>query len=107
MSKRTLVITLFLAAAGCSHHASNVTDITYVCSSGEQPVASYPSPESAFLEYSGEKHRLIRVRSGSGARYADDNYVWWTKGSEASLFALEPDGSTGERLDECRIAGDQ
>ena len=107
MSKRTPVISMFLAAAGCSHLASSDGDVAYVCTSGERPVASYPSPESAFLEYSGEKHRLIRVRSASGARYADDSYVWWTKGSEASLFVIEPDGSTGERLDQCFIAGDQ
>jgi membrane-bound inhibitor of C-type lysozyme len=101
------VTSLFLATAGCSHLASHESGITYVCNSGEQPVASYPSPETAFLEYRGEKHRLQHVRSGSGARYADDRIVWWIKGSEASLFVIEPDGSTGERLDQCRIADHQ
>ena len=107
MIRTSLVTSLFLAAAGCSHLASHEPAITYVCSSGEQPVASYPSPESALLEYRGKNYHLQRVRSASGARYADDNYVWWTKGSEASLFVIEPDGSTGERLDQCRIADDQ
>ncbi len=99
-----LVTTLFLAATGCSHLASHESTVTYACDSGERPVASYSSPESASLEYRGEKHRLNRARSGSGARYADERIVWWIKGSEASVFAVEQDGSTGERLDRCHVA---
>ena len=104
MNRSLLVITLFLAAAGCSHLASNDGDVVYLCTSGERPVASYPSPETAVLSYRGEQHRLQRVRSASGVRYAGDNFTWWTKGSEASLIALESDGSMGKRLETCQVA---
>jgi membrane-bound inhibitor of C-type lysozyme len=94
----------FLAATGCSHLPGREAGITYSCASGERPVAFYPSPETAVLAYRGETHRLHRVISASGARYADDTFVWWIKGSEASLFAVERDESTGQRLDVCRVA---
>lgn len=102
LNRTALLAILLLAATGCSHLSGREGEITYACASGERPVASYPSPETAFLEYRGGKHRLQRVRSGSGARYAGENHVWWTKGSEASLFAIESDGSMGERLEVCK-----
>ncbi|MEJ2315844.1 MAG: MliC family protein [Gammaproteobacteria bacterium] len=101
---RLLMTIAFFAATGCSHLSGHEGDITYTCASGERSVASYPSPETAVLAYRGETHRLQRVRSASGARYADDTIVWWIKGSEASLFSIEQDGSTGKRLDVCRVA---
>jgi membrane-bound inhibitor of C-type lysozyme len=104
MTRAVLVTIAFLAATGCSHLPGREGDITYACESGERAVASYPSPESAVLVYRGETHRLQRVISASGARYADDTFVWWIKGSEASLFAAMHDGSTGQRLDVCRVA---
>jgi membrane-bound inhibitor of C-type lysozyme len=104
MSRSILLSTLFLAVAGCSHLASNDGDVVYLCTSGERPVASYPTPETAVLSYRGEQHRLQHVRSGSGARYAGDNFVWWTKGDEASLIAIENDGSMGKRLETCHVA---
>lgn len=30
----------------------------------------------------------VTVLSGSGARYAGQNYVWWTKGDNADLYDL-------------------
>jgi membrane-bound inhibitor of C-type lysozyme len=104
MTRSVLMMIAFLAATGCSHLPGREVDITYSCASGERSVASYPSPETAVLAYRGETHRLQRVRSASGARYADDTIVWWIKGSEASLFSIEQDGSTGKRLDVCRVA---
>jgi membrane-bound inhibitor of C-type lysozyme len=104
MIRAFLMAIALLAAAGCSHFGENPPDIDYVCASGERPVASYPSPETAVLSYRGEKHRLQHVRSGSGARYAGDNFVWWTKGDEASLIAIENDGSMGKRLETCHVA---
>ena len=104
MSRSVLVIALFLAVAGCSHLASNDGDVVYLCTSGERPVASYPSPETAVLSYRGEQHLLQHVRSASGARYAGDKLVWWTKGDEASLIAIESDGSMGKHLETCHVA---
>ena len=104
MSRALLMTIAFLAATGCSHLPGREGDITYSCASGERPVVFYPSPETALLAYSGETHRLQRVISASGARYADDTFVWWIKGSEASLFEAMRDGSTGQRLDLCRVA---
>ena len=103
MIRAFLMAIALLAAAGCSDFGENPPDIDYVCASGERAVASYPSPETAVLSYRGEKHRLQRARSGSGARSAGKSIAWWTKGSEASLFAIESDGSMGERLEVCRV----
>jgi membrane-bound inhibitor of C-type lysozyme len=104
MIRAFLMTIAFLTATGCSHLPGREVDITYSCASGERSVVSYPSPETAVLSYRGETHRLQLVRSASGARYADDTFVWWIKGSDASLFSVEHDGSTGKRLDVCRLA---
>ena len=106
MARSVLMTIAFLAATGCSHLSGHEGDIsyTYTCASGERSVVSYPSPETAVLSYRGETHRLQLVRSASGARYADDHIVWWSKGDESSLFSVERDGSTGQRLDVCSLA---
>jgi len=42
----------------------------------------------AFVPVAGKVYLFASVISGSGARYAAANYVWWTAGTEAALYDL-------------------
>lgn len=77
----------------------------YRCASGETIAASYPSTDTAMVEYKGDRQDMKIAVSASGARYANDDFEWWTKGSgtdsEATLFRHNTDGSTGESVERC------
>lgn len=79
---------LVLRLDGNAEH--NVT--RYQCEGMEAPlVVEYLNADPtylAFLTLDGEKHIFVNVLSASGARYASGQWVWWTKGSEASLYDL-------------------
>lgn len=55
----------------------------YNCESGATIWASYPNQDTAIVEYQGETLQLTRAVSGSGARYVNPQWVWWTKGTGA------------------------
>ena len=40
----------------------------------------------AIVPVDGERLIFVNVISGSGARYASGQYVWWTRGVEAQLY---------------------
>jgi membrane-bound inhibitor of C-type lysozyme len=40
----------------------------------------------AIVPVEGKKRIFVLVLSGSGARYAAGQYIWWSKGNEASLY---------------------
>ena len=40
----------------------------------------------AIVPVEGSKRIFVLVMSGSGARYASGRYIWWSKGTEASLY---------------------
>lgn len=42
----------------------------------------------AFVPYDGQTYLMATVLSGSGARYAAANLVWWNKGTDAELYDL-------------------
>ncbi|WP_041771417.1 MliC family protein [Psychromonas sp. CNPT3] len=77
----------------------------YRCESGASIMASYPSFDSANIQYKGRRYHLEIAVSASGARYVGGNLEWWTKGSahgsEASLFEHVEDGTSGDRLEFC------
>lgn len=77
----------------------------YRCDSGETVVASYPSTNSATVQYKGSTHTLQIAVSASGTRYAGDDLEWWTKGSgagsEGTLFRHKADSTTGESIERC------
>jgi membrane-bound inhibitor of C-type lysozyme len=79
---------LVLRLDGNAEH--NVT--TYQCEGMEEPLTvEYVNADPtylAFLTLDGEKQIFVNVLAASGARYASGQYVWWTKGSEASLYDL-------------------
>ena len=63
---------------------------TYDCQ-GKKVSATYINAGSnsfAVLDLGGEVVVTVNVLSGSGARYAGQQYIWWTKGNEADLYDL-------------------
>src|SRR4051794_5120940 len=64
--------------------------VTYAC--GERRVtATYINTEAnqfAVLDLGDATVAMVTVLSGSGARYAGQQYEWWTKGEAATLTDL-------------------
>lgn len=110
----TLTSTLFIFAcapqermdtqAAASTPLESVTH-NYRCQSGKTVAATYPTPDSATIQYQGVSHTLQIAVSGSGSRYVGEGFEWWTKGSgtgsEGTLFQHQADGTTGESLEFC------
>lgn len=84
---------------------ASTASVRYLCESGVQVLASYPDTDSAVIEYQGQIYRLQIAVSASGARYVDDDIEWWTKGtgkgSTATVFEHEADGSSGRLIELC------
>lgn len=103
------VLPLAVALAGSSMAAEIRIDVpdsdevqtsklAYMC--GEKPVsADYINAGSvalAVLTLDGETVVASNVIAGSGAKYAGGQYVWWTKGEEATLYDVrEGDDAKG------------
>lgn len=73
------------------------TKATYTC--GDQTVAveyiNAGSVSLALLTLKDEFVAAANVLSGSGAKYAGDQYIWWSKGQdEATLTNLMTDSQT-------------
>ena len=68
-------------------------------------LASYPSTDTATIEYQGARQELQIAVSASGARYVGKGFEWWTKGSgagsEGPLFQHMPDGTTCAITESC------
>lgn len=82
--------------------ADGVNSVSYVCEEDESFSALYVNSgvnSLALLTVDGEERVFVNVVSGSGSRYVSGQYVWWTKGSNASLEnrLLE------DRLKSCRL----
>ena len=77
----------------------------YRCDSGETIVTTYPTTDSAKVQYKGSNYNMKITISGSGARYVGDELEWWTKGSgpgsEGTLFHHMTDGTSGEIIELC------
>lgn len=77
----------------------------YRCASGARITASYPSTESATVQYKDNSYAMQIAISASGARYVGGGLEWWTKGSgpgsEGTLFRHMADGSSGDILESC------
>ncbi|RQW25938.1 hypothetical protein EHS17_11065 [Rhodobacteraceae bacterium CH30] len=64
--------------------------VDYRCAGAQQISVLYPAYADADsqpirLRWKGYKYRLSLAVSGSGARYASSQLVWWTKGDSAFL----------------------
>ncbi len=95
-------IAAICALAGCAAlEAPPPAPITYACDEGRSfSVIFHPSGESAIIEINQMRFTLRREPSGSGAKYACDVLVFWTKGSEAVVEMEEKRAYTN-----CRPAG--
>jgi membrane-bound inhibitor of C-type lysozyme len=103
-----------LAALSCSTALAGATDLT-IHLSGSQPVsrktvqyqcdakaAAIGLPATAFpVEYingAGNMHGnslvFANVMSGSGARYAAGQYIWWEAGGSVTLYSDSMAGKT-------------
>ena len=86
--------------------ASTSSIHNYRCESGESIAVTYPSTDSATVQYKGANSEMKIAVSGSGARYVGNALEWWSKGSgagsEGTLFHHNADGSSGEIIELCK-----
>lgn len=76
--------------------------IRYTCESGAEILARYDEANDViYLRYGGSRVTMQPAISASGARFVGGEWVWWGKGNEATLFALQPDGETGQVIENC------
>lgn len=63
--------------------------VNYVCADGAKLTVKYYNTKNgqsfAVLPIAGKTLLLSNVVSGSGAKYAAEQYSWWTKGPEGTL----------------------
>ncbi|MDN5849460.1 MAG: MliC family protein [Nitrococcus sp.] len=77
----------------------------YRCKSGETVSTTYPSTDSATVQYKGMGYKMHIAVSGSGARYVGGGLEWWTKGTGAGALGLllrhQSDGTSGAIMERC------
>ncbi|WP_109577680.1 MliC family protein [Aminobacter sp. AP02] len=115
---RLFLTAILLASAAGSALASTITlelpgnaavdrqAVSYKC--GDRDIkAEYINAGSnslAVLTMGDETVVAVTVLSGSGAKYAGQQYVWWTKGDNADLYDLT-EGEDAPPLHSCTKAG--
>ncbi|MCS0497643.1 MliC family protein [Ancylobacter mangrovi] len=65
--------------------------VSYSCDRIKGVEATYinaPPNALATIAFNDEFVVMANVLAGSGARYAGDRFIWWTKGAQASLYDL-------------------
>lgn len=72
--------------------------VPYTCESGKTLEAQYPTDEAVFVHYDGRRHRMTRVISASGARYASGNMEWHTKGTGPGSIGILSNLKDGEAV---------
>jgi membrane-bound inhibitor of C-type lysozyme len=79
--------------------AQEFTNLTYTCDRGVEVPATYvngPDQSLVVINVDGRQITLLNEEAASGARFGwpsdGSNYVWWTKGSDATLYWKSPEG---------------
>lgn len=79
--------------------AQEFTTQRYSCDRGVEVPATYvngPDLSLVVIHVDGTQITLLNEPAASGARYGwpsdGSNYVWWTKGDEATLYWKTPEG---------------
>ncbi len=65
--------------------------VAYSCDGDRKVTAEYVNAGAnslAIVKLGDETVLMVNVLSASGARYAGQQYVWWTKGNSADLYDL-------------------
>ncbi|MBS9479244.1 MliC family protein [Ancylobacter radicis] len=98
-----LTAALFVIGAGAAKAADHIvipvpkgssvitTKVKYTCDTMKDLEATYinaPPIALATVSFKDEYLVMVNVLAGSGARYAGDRFVWWTKGNTGSLYDL-------------------
>ncbi len=90
---------VLLAVLPTAATAQEFTTQTYSCDRGVEVPATYvngPDQSLVVIHVEGRQITLLNEPSASGARYGwpsdGSNYVWWTKGDEATLYWKTPEG---------------
>lgn len=98
-----LVLSAGLLCAATAVHADQLTldlpgaasaernTVSYSCDGGRSVKAEYVNAGAnslAVVHLDGQAIVMVNVLSGSGARYAGQQYIWWTKGNSADLYDL-------------------
>lgn len=81
--------------------AQDFTTQRYSCDRGVEVPATYVNGADqslAIIHVDGNQITLLNEPAASGARYGwpsdGSNYVWWTKGKDATLYWKTPEGET-------------
>ncbi|MCW8330137.1 MliC family protein [Photobacterium sp. SDRW27] len=87
MRKIYLAASIGVLAACTTDPGYFPAEITYDCQAGQYFTLTYPTAESAIIQYLNDTRNLERRRSSSGAQYRDfeGNTYLYTKGDEAML----------------------
>ena len=102
MLSKPFLAMAFLAVAAAAHADELTLDlpgavsaerntVTYSCDGGRSVKAEYVNagPNAlAVVHHDGQAIVMVNVLSGSGARYAGQQYIWWTKGNSADFYDL-------------------
>ena len=103
MRRKSLLLAATLLGPVASVHADPLTidlpgaagaerqKVSYSCTGGHKASAEYVNAGAntmAILTFDGQTLLMVTVLSGSGAKYAGQQYVWWTKGTSADFYDL-------------------
>jgi membrane-bound inhibitor of C-type lysozyme len=81
----------------------------YDCRDGKSVTVQYTTTRNrqsfAALTVDGRKLLFVNVIAGSGAKYAADQYVWWTKGPQANLYDEMAAKDSPPLLADCQARG--
>jgi membrane-bound inhibitor of C-type lysozyme len=69
--------------------SSNMRTTAHYHCAGKEMAVDYLNVDPDYLAIvpvEGRKRIFALVMSGSGARYASGQYIWWSKGTDASLY---------------------
>lgn len=90
---------LILALLPTTASAQEFTTQRYSCDRGVEVPATYingADQSLVVIHVEGSQITLVGEEAASGARYGwpsdGSNYVWWTKGDEATLYWKTPEG---------------
>lgn len=103
MRLKSLLLAIALLSPVASAHADPLTldlpgaagaerqKVVYSCTGGHKASAEYVNAGAntmVILTFDGQTLLMVTVLSGSGAKYAGQQYVWWTKGNSADFYDL-------------------
>lgn len=77
-------------------------DFTYSCDNGQTVKASYTGSDLAEVHYQHQAYDMHIAISADGARYVGNDYEWWTRGDQGTLFKHQADGTTDDSITTCQ-----